>query len=599
MMSACGRYVATFNGEIYNFKTLRKELEGRGHHFLGRSDTEVMLAAVSEWGVESAVPHFNGMFAIAIWDREERLLRLVRDRMGEKPLYYGWIGKTFLFASELKAFRTYKGFQAPIDRGAVALFLRHNYIPSPYSIYAGISKVVPGTIVTIALNPTLAPRVRPYWSVAKAAEEGRANPFTGTDTDAIASLDELLREAVALRMEADVPLGAFLSGGVDSSTVVALMQAQRSDPVQTFSIGFHEGSYNEAHYAKRVADHLGTAHTELYVSPVEAMQVIPRLPTLYDEPFSDSSQIPMYLVSDLTRRQVTVALSGDGGDELFAGYHRYFVAADLLRKISAVPLSFRRLVADGLTKLTPGISLLPNRLQRRLSGGRLQKLADILSVESLESLYRILVSHWNCPTSIVLNASERSTALTDRSRWARCSDVFDRMMLLDMTTYLPDDILVKVDRASMAVSLEARVPFLDHRVVELAWRLPSSMKARDGKGKWILRQVLNQYVPAPFQERPKMGFGVPIDSWLRGGLREWAEALLDEKRLSDQGMFNPGPIREKWSQHLAGTCDWHYYLWDVLMYQAWYDQERHAGQIQSDDVLFPATRQVASSTGRN
>lgn len=586
MTSACGRYIATFNGEIYNFKALRKELEGMGRRFRGRSDTEVLLSSVSAWGVEPAVTRFNGMFAIAVWDREERLLHLVRDRMGEKPLYYGWIGKTFVFASELKAFRTYPQFPASIDRSAVALFLRHNYIPAPYSIYDGISKVVPGSIVTVAPDPALPLSVRPYWSVARAKEEGRANPFMGTDAEAIKTLDALLRDAVGLRMEADVPLGAFLSGGVDSSTIVALMQAQSSRPVRTFSIGFHEAAYNEAPHAKKVADHLGTDHTELYVSPAEAMQVIPRLPALYDEPFSDSSQIPTFLVSELTRRQVKVALSGDGGDELFAGYERYFLSADLWNKVDAVPVPVRRLAAGVLTRLTPHMPRLPSRLQRRLSGGRLQKLADILTAESLEALYRTIVSHWNRPASVALHSFEPMTALTDRSGWAQSSDPFDRMMLLDMRSYLPDDILVKVDRASMAVSLEARVPLLDHRVVEIAWRLPTSMKVREGKGKWILRQVLNQYVPASFQERPKMGFGVPIDSWLRGPLREWAEALLDEKRLLDQGLFNPRPIREKWSEHLAGTCDWHYYLWDVLMCQAWLEQERDTREIRSDDATL-------------
>lgn len=582
MQSACGRYVTSFNGEIYNFKGLREELESLGHRFRGHSDTEVMLSCISQWGIESAVTRFNGMFAIAVWDREKRLLHLVRDRMGEKPLYYGWAGKTFLFASELKAIRAHPQFHGVIDRGAVALFMRHQYIPAPYSIYTGIFKVVPGTIVTIAPDASASLQVRPYWSVAVAAEQARAEPFRGTAIEAITCMDELLRDAVKLRMEADVPLGAFLSGGVDSSTIVALMQAQSATPIQTFSIGFHEAAYNEAHHAKAVAGHLGTAHTELYVSPAEAMEVIPRLPSLYDEPFSDSSQIPTYLVSELTRRQITVVLSGDGGDELFGGYDRYFWAANLWRKIGAVPFLVRSLVARGLTMLSPKMwallyrcvaPVLPKRLRLHNPGDKPHQLAEILTDESLEALYLATVSHCKNPASLVLGSAEPPTVLTDRAQWDRSPNVFDRMMFLDMLSYLPDDILAKVDRASMAVSLEARVPFLDHRVVEFAWQLPLSMKIHEGQGKWILRQVLKRYVPAAFLERPKMGFGVPIDSWLRGPLKEWAESLLDEKRLLDQGLFNPDPIRQQWREHLAGTCDWHYYLWDVLMFQAWLEQE--------------------------
>lgn len=583
MQSACRRYVTSFNGEIYNFKALREELERVGHRFRGHSDTEVMLSSISQWGLESAVTRFNGMFAIAVWDRETRLLHLVRDRMGEKPLYYGWIGTTFVFASELKAFRVHPRFQCAIDRGAVALLMRHNYIPAPYSIYAGISKVTPGTIVTITPDPAALPLVHAYWSVAAAAERGRAEPFKGTAIEAVTCLDDLLRGAVRLRMAADVPLGALLSGGVDSSTIVALMQAQSTVPIQTFSIGFHETAYNEAHHAKAVAAHLGTAHTELYVSPAEAMQVIPRLPQLYDEPFSDSSQIPTYLVSQLTRRQVTVALSGDGGDELFAGYDRYFLAADLWRKIDSVPLLLRQCVARGLARMSPKVwsalslgarPLLPNRLRFGNPEEHRKTLTDILSVESLESLYLTIVSHWKSPTSVVLGSTEPPTALTDPSRWAHCSNVLDRMMLLDMLTYLPDDILTKVDRASMAVSLEARVPFLDHRVVEFACRLPLSMKVQQGQNKWILRRILERYVPSSLLDRPKMGFGVPIDSWLRGPLKEWAEELLEEKRLRDDAIFDPTLIRQKWREHLAGTRDWQYYLWDVLMFQVWLAKDR-------------------------
>jgi asparagine synthase (glutamine-hydrolysing) len=590
MVSSGGRYVASFNGEIYNFKALRAELERLGHRFRSQSDTEVMLSCLTQWGVESAVPKFNGMFAIAVWDRDERLLHLVRDRMGEKPLYYGWSGKTFLFASELKAFRTDPGFQASIDRDVLALFLRHGYIPAPYSIYNGIWKVRPGTIVTIAPDPGVEPQVRVYWSVA-AAEKGSGAPFGGTDAEAIAGLDELLRDAVKLRMEADVPLGAFLSGGIDSSMIVALMQAQSAGPVRTFSIGFHEAAYNEAHHAKAVAAHLGTAHTELYVTSGEALDVIPRLPAMYDEPFADSSQIPTYLVSALAKRHVTVALSGDGGDELFCGYDRYFLAADLWGTIGAMPSSLRRLAARTLTALTPSMwtsifrhaaPVLPTRFRPYNSGDLPHRLAEILTVDSLETLYRSVVSIWKQPTAVVPGSIEPPTVLADAALWPPSSESFDRLTLLDMLSYLPDDILVKVDRASMAVSLEARVPFLDHRVVEWARQLPVSMKVRRGQGKWILRQVLNRYVPPALVERPKMGFGVPIDRWLRDDLRDWAEALLDEKRLADEGIFNVELVRAKWREHRSGAGNWHYYLWPILMFQGWLEQERGAVSCSAD-----------------
>lgn len=584
MQSFCGRYVISFNGEIYNFKALRSELKGYGHAFRGHSDTEVMLACISQWGLLSAVKRFNGMFAFALWDRRERTLHLVRDRLGEKPLYYGWMGTNLLFGSELKALRGHPHFYGDLDRDALALYVRHQYIPAPYSIYKGISKVQPGMIVTInATSGGGLPYFTSYWSARTAAEHGMANPFVGSEEDAIACLDELLRDAVKLRMEADVPLGAFLSGGLDSSTIVALMQAQSRRPVQTFTIGFHEDSYNEAHDAKAVARHLGTAHTELYVSPEEAMAVIPRLPALYDEPFSDSSQIPTFLISELARQDVTVSLSGDGGDELFGGYNRYFLGLNVWQKIGLIPLSVRTLAAKSLMMLSPDSwdaiirrmgPVLPERIKQRLPGDKLHKLAEVLLTEVPEALYLRLVSHWKTPGMLVLGGSEPPTILTDHAQCANLPDFPHRMMYLDMMTYLPDDILVKVDRASMGVSLEARVPFLDHRVAEFAWQLPLSMKIRGGQGKWVLRQLLHRYVPKALVERPKMGFGVPIDFWLREPLREWAENLLDEKKLRDQGFFNPNPIREVWAAHLSGRGNWHYHLWDILMFQAWLEHER-------------------------
>jgi asparagine synthase (glutamine-hydrolysing) len=579
MLSACGRYVLAFNGEIYNFRALHRELESLGEKFRGHSDTEVMLAAISRWGLANALKRFNGMFAFALWDREERRLHLVRDRLGEKPLYYGWISKTLLFGSELKALRAYPDFKADIDRNALALFLRHNYLPAPYSIYSGIYKLAPGTVLTIdKASPSSLPVPVPYWSARDAAERGLADPFSGSSDEAVGELEILLQDAIKLRMEADVPLGAFLSGGIDSSTVVALMQAQSDRPVKTFTIGFYEHGYNEAEYAREVAKHLGTDHTELYVTPEEAMAVIPRLPDLYDEPFSDSSQIPTFLISQLTRQHVTVSLSGDGGDELFAGYNRYFWGRNIWKTIGWMPQRLRGMAARVLTSVSPQAwdraftsvgPFLPAKINQRMPGDKLHKLAEILSVGSPEAMYRGLVSHWKSPASVVLHSNEPPTALTDKTRWADLPDFTQRMMYLDTMTYLPDDILVKVDRASMGVSLEARVPFLDHRVVEFAWRIPLSMKIRQGQGKWLLRQVLYRYVPKALIERPKTGFGIPLDRWLRGPLREWAEELLDEKRLKVEGFFNPAPIRQKWLEHLSGKRNWQYHLWDVLMFQAW------------------------------
>jgi asparagine synthase (glutamine-hydrolysing) len=581
MVSADGRYVIVFNGEIYNFLELRRQLEQLGHRFRGHSDTEVMLAAFSQWGLEAAVKSFNGMFAFALWDRQERVLHLGRDRLGEKPLYYSWLGQTFLFASELKALRAYPNFNPEINRNALALYLRHNYIPAPYSIYQDVYKLPPACILTVQPGGSTTQPI-PYWSAQTIAEAGIAQPFTGSETDAIAQLDALLRDAVNLRMVADVPLGAFLSGGVDSSTVVALMQAQSNQPVKTFSIGFYEDNYNEAKYAKAVAQHLGTDHTEFYVTAAEAIAVIPKLPTLYDEPFADSSQIPTFLVAQLARQHVTVSLSGDAGDELFAGYNRYFWGRRIWQQIGWIPYPLRNAAASALTMRSPQAwnqtftslqPLLPASFKQQNPGDKLHKLAEVLAVESPETMYKGLVSHWKEPEAIVVNSSEPLTALTNPQGWANLPDFTQRMMYLDTVSYLPDDILVKVDRATMGVSLEARVPLLDHRVVELAWQIPLSMKIRNGQGKWLLRQVLYKYVPPHLIERPKMGFGVPIDAWLRDKLRDWAEDLIDERRLRQEGFFHPQPIRQKWAEHLAGDRNWQYYLWDVLMFQAWLDEQ--------------------------
>jgi asparagine synthase (glutamine-hydrolysing) len=580
MVSACGRYVIVFNGEIYNFRDLRGRLESSGHRFRGRSDTEVMVAAISAWGMEAALGSFNGMFAFAVWDRDTRRLHLARDRVGEKPLYYGWAGTSFVFGSELKALRAVPGFLPEVDRDVLALYLRHKYVPAPWSIYAGVRKLPPGTLLTVTdagPGQNLAPSA--YWSAREIAEAGPDDRLD--ERAAVEGLDALLRDAVRLRMEADVPLGAFLSGGIDSSTIVALMQAQSSRPVRTFTIGYEDRDFDEAGDARAVARHLGTNHTELYLTPRECMDVIPRLPTLYDEPFADSSQIAVYLVSAMARRHVTVSLSGDGGDELFGGYNRYLWAPAVLRRTGRIPQPLRRIAAKLLTSRSPETweSLLrrtepfvPHRARQRLAGDKLYKIATLLGVDSPDQAYLQLVSHWGQSTALVAGSRELPTAITEPDRRPWLSGAAERMMYLDLVTYLPDDILAKVDRASMGVSLEARVPLLDHRVVELAWRTPLSMKLRAGQTKWLLRQVLYRYVPASLVERPKMGFGVPIDRWLRGPLRDWAEALLDPRRLRTEQYLDPQPVRARWAEHLSGRRNWQYHLWDVLMFQAWLDE---------------------------
>lgn len=582
MMSACGRYVVVFNGEVYNFLDLRRELSARGHAFRGRSDTEVMLAAFSEWGLTQAVQKFVGMFAFALWDCKERTLHLVRDRLGIKPVYYGWNGRTFLFGSELKALRAYPGFVAEIDRDALALYLRYGYIPAPHSIYRGIHKLIPGSILTLdSLSGEREPAPVRYWSAAQVAERGSSDPLLLDEGEAAEGLDDTLRLAVRSRMIADVPLGAFLSGGIDSSTVVAIMQAYSARPVKTFAIGFHEKSHNEAPHAKTVAAYLGTDHTELYVTPEETRAVIPKLPMLYDEPFSDSSQIATFLVSRLARRHVTVSLSGDGGDELFGGYNRYFLARAIWSNVSRLPRLVRRAVARLMTAWEPAeydralnwLRLHPNENCHPFSwGDRIHKAAETLALESPDALYHWLVSHWKNPAQVVEGCSEPVTPWSDPRRLESTGCFEQRMMLRDVVSYLPDDILAKVDRASMGVGLEARVPLLDHRVVEFAARIPLPMKIRGRQGKRLLRQVLYRYVPRNLVERPKMGFGVPIGAWLRGPLRGWAEELLEEKRLKREGYLRPPLVRRAWLEHLSGVRNWQSHLWDVLMFQGWLEQ---------------------------
>lgn len=591
MTSSSGRFVIAFNGEIYNHLEMRAELERArlAPAWRGHADTETLLAAVDAWGIDATLPRMVGMFAFALWDRRDRVLLLARDRLGEKPLYYGWVGRTLVFGSELKALHAFPGFDARINRSALALFLRHNYVPAPWSIYERVWKLPPASIVRFAAGRLAAGErgaVQPYWSLKEAALHGQRAPLQDGEHQACEALHEVLARSVRAQMLSDVPLGAFLSGGIDSSTVVALMQAASARPVRTFTIGFHEAEYNEAVHARAVARHLGTDHTELYVTPREAMDVVPKLPSLYDEPFADSSQVPTFLVSQLARRHVTVALSGDAGDELFGGYNRYFWAMRLWRRIRSLPRPARRAAAALLRSVSPAAwnrlhallhPILPRRLHVRLPGDKAAKLAALLDVQQPEALYLPLVSHWTDPAALALGAVEPSTPVTDPTQWLDVPDFAHRMMYLDAITYLPDDILVKVDRAAMGVSLETRVPLLDHRVVEFAWRLPLAMKVRQGRGKWLLRQVLHRYVPRHLIERPKMGFGVPIDHWLRGPLRGWAEDLISESRLRSEGLLDPAPIRALWDEHLRGTRNGQYLLWDVLMFQAWHAHWRANG----------------------
>ncbi len=585
MVSASGRFVIAFNGEIYNHLSLRDTLEKtvRETAWRGHSDTETLLAAFEAWGVDATLNSCVGMFAIALWDRRERSLTIARDRLGEKPLYYGWSNGNFLFASELKALRVHPSFNGNIDRDSLTLFLRHSCIPAPYSIYQDICKLLPGTYLTVSADRQDEHPIT-YWSAGAVAAVKQSRPFAGSNREAVDQLELLLRQAVRQQMVAEVPIGSFLSGGIDSSTIVALMQTQSSMPIRTFTIGFHDMGYNEAELAKAVARHLGTDHTELYVTPQQALDVISRLPHIYDEPFSDSSQIPTFLLSQMVRKHVSVSLSGDAGDELFGGYKRYSLGNMIGRSVECIPAMMRKHLAYLLTKVSVERwdnifknfeGLIPFRFRYENPGDKIKKFSDIISSANKTDIYSNLVSHWKTPSSIVLGSKEPITALSDTGIWSQFPDMYNAMMYTDMISYLPDDILVKVDRAAMAVSLETRVPFLDHRVVEFVWSLPLSLKIRNGQGKWILRQVLNKYVPKELIERPKMGFGVPINAWLRGPLREWAEALLNEERLRQEGYFHPEPIRQKWHEHLSGVRNWHYCMWDVLMFQAWLESQRN------------------------
>jgi asparagine synthase (glutamine-hydrolysing) len=601
MHSASGRFVLAYNGEIYNHLDLRAELEATGAApcWRGHSDTETLLAAVEQWGLEATLRRTVGMFAIALWDRHERTLHLVRDRFGEKPLYYGWINGVFLFGSELKVLRAYPDFANPVCREALALYMRFTYVPAPRSIYRGIFKLEPGCLLSVygqppkmmdlqPLRPAASMRgitLRRWWSMASVVEAG-VNHQIVHEEEAVTALEARLSDAVRLQSLADVPLGAFLSGGLDSSLIVALLQKQGSQPVKTFTVGFEEAAFDESPHARRLAQQLRTDHAEIFVTANEAQAVIRDLPIIYDEPFADSSQIPTHLVCRAARNHVTVALSGDAGDELFGGYNRYFWGARIWRWLACVPHPLRQALSSAIANApisawdaagVPLNAILPgNRVVVRV-GDRAHKLALCLrGVRSVDDLYRNLVSTWQDPAAVVLNdvngaLVEPPSGLDDPLPVAGVGIGQQRMMYLDSMTYLPDDILCKVDRAAMSNSLETRVPFLDHRVAELAWQLPLSMKIRGNQGKWALRQVLYKYVPRELVDRPKAGFAIPVGEWIRGPLRPWAESLLDEKRLATDGYFHPAPIVQRWTEHMSGRRDHTQSLWVVLMFQAWLD----------------------------
>lgn len=578
MVSASGRYVMVFNGEVYNHLAIRAALEDSSTQaWRGHSDTETMLAGIEAWGLEATLLRAVGMFALAVWDTQTQVVQLARDRLGEKPLYYCFSDGDFAFGSELKALREFAFVPSVVDRQALALLLKHGYIPAPHSIYAGVSKLLPGQIMTLRLahGKVLAPEFKSYWSFDQIRAEADANLFNGSDEQAVDALREVIKSTVQAQMLSDVPLGAFLSGGVDSSTIVAMMQSVSSQPVKTFSIGFIEAGYSELTHARAVAEHLETDHTELVVSPKDALAVIPLLPEIYDEPFADVSQIPTFLVSQLAKSQVTVSLSGDGGDELFCGYNRYVWGERVWKRVAILPLSLRCAIAGAVLKVSAAQwdwllrlanCVIPKRQRFKTIGNKLHRLATALGATNGRTFYEALTSKWLNPEAVVLGATPETT-LQDRGDCSMAD-----MMALDMVSYLPDDILVKVDRAAMACSLETRVPLLDHRVVEFAWRLPAGLKMRDGEGKWALKQVLDRYVPRSLMARPKMGFDVPLDGWLRGPLRAWAETLLSADRLQREGYFDVQQVRTKWEEHLSGRCNWQGQLWCVLMFQAWLEK---------------------------
>lgn len=573
MVSADGRYVLAYNGEVYDHRELAAELDRAGVRRRGHSDTELLVEAIARWGLRPTLERIDGMFAFALWDRQDRRLTLARDRMGEKPLFYGTLGSgEVVFASGLDPIRAHPAFDRPVDRDALALYFRHKYVPAPWSIFEGIQKLEPGCTVTVDERGRIG-QAEPYWRWFEVVERGVT--FTGDDREAIDELERLLERSVRRRMVADVPVGAFLSGGIDSSTVVAAAQRSSSGPVRTFTIGSTASGYDESSDARKVAAHLGTEHTELVVTDDDALAAVHRLGPAFDEPFGDSSALPTLLVSDLARRDVTVALSGDGGDELFWGYNRYLWVPTIWRRIAGMPAGVRRLGAATLRTVPPRAwdrvsSVLPPSRRPRMLGLKVSKVLGIADATSPEDVYHRLVSHWQDPERLVPGAGTPPTLHTDRRRWPVTSDIVEHMAALDTATYLPDDILAKVDRATMSVSLEGRIPLLDRSIVELAAGLPPAMKVRDGRSKWLLRELLARSIPPELFERPKSGFGVPIEEWLVGPLREWAEHHLRGGAVAS--FLDPAPVEAAWTEHLAGARDWSYELWDVVMFSVWSEQ---------------------------
>lgn len=588
MLSRSEKYIIVFNGEIYNHLDLRKYIQKKNNNIAwkGYSDTETLLELIEQVGLRAALQMCVGMFTFAIWDQKNKILHLARDRMGEKPLYYGLQDGVFLFGSELKALKTHPAFLGEMDRGAIASFLRHNYVPSPASIYKNINKLGQGCYLRAEYAAgELKIDVEQYWSLEESIRLSKADIFVGDFYEASYELEKTITRAISGQMISDVPLGAFLSGGIDSSLIVSLMQKMTDRPIKTFTIGFNESGYNEAVYAKQVADHLGTDHNQLYVDDTTALDVIPKLPQLYDEPFADSSQIPTYLVSLLASKDVSVVLSGDGGDEIFGGYSRYFRAKKIENLVEITPEFVRKNIPRLLNMLPhsfwnniakPFNTIRAVRHQKPINlSNKRDRLTELFCMENEFHLYKGFVSHWHNPEEIVIGANESESFFSTMPNDIGVNlDFFEQMMFVDAKTYLPDDILVKVDRAAMGVSLETRVPLLDHRVIEFAWRLPHHFKSNRSNGKLILREILKRHVPEQLFERPKMGFGVPINSWLRGPLREWADDLLSEDTLRREGIFNPKEITNKWAEHKNGTSDWHYLIWDILMFQSWYQNEK-------------------------
>ena len=576
MHSVSKNFVLVFNGEIYNHKVLRSELELIAQrNWLGHSDTETLLVAIDHWGLEKTLKKAKGMFAIALWDKRNKNLSLACDRIGEKPLYYGWVNDQFVFASELKSIKKFPEFKNLIDRNSLALFLRFNSIPAPHSIYQDIYKLEPGQIIQLNAESKKVKKFN-FWSTEEVYNKGNLSQISGTPKEIVDQLEVVLSKAVSSQMQSDVPLGAFLSGGIDSSTIVALMQSQSDSQVNTFTIGFNAKEYDEAKHARMVANHIGTNHFEMYVSERDALDIIPDLPNIYDEPFADSSQIPTYLVSKFAKQEVTVALSGDAGDELFGGYNRYVFAEKMFSKIMKGPISIRQLISSAIFTMTEEKwnTLLNNFLSERFAdiGHKLHKVANVLPAKSIRDMHFKLVSQIQNPSDWLLNANEYKTSLNDDTKRFVELNPIEQMMAYDLITYLPTDILTKVDRAAMAVSLETRVPFLDLNVIEFSASLPMEFKIRNGVTKWALREVLYKHVPKDLIERPKMGFGVPLAEWLRGPLQDWAESLLDEKRLHQEGFFDVEFVRNKWLEHLSGKRNWHHQLWNVLMFQAWLEK---------------------------